>query len=108
VELELRSGRRVTLERLNQLNIYAGLLEGHPHRKMNDGIIEGLLNMAKKDSSNPHLIAPLRRDYHATPGDMQSDRWSRLWDKYAPPILEPALGQLLTIDWESLAEDIEW
>jgi hypothetical protein len=28
-------------------------------------------------------------------------------DDYAPPILEPALGQILSLDWESLATDIE-
>lgn len=29
-------------------------------------------------------------------------------DEYAPPILEPALGQLLSIDWENLATDVEF
>jgi hypothetical protein len=28
-------------------------------------------------------------------------------DEYAPPIQEPALGQILDLDWESLAADIE-
>jgi hypothetical protein len=28
-------------------------------------------------------------------------------DEYALPILEPALGQLLALDWESLATDID-
>jgi hypothetical protein len=28
-------------------------------------------------------------------------------DEYALPILEPALGQLLAVDWESLATDID-
>lgn len=28
-------------------------------------------------------------------------------DEYAPPILEPALGRLLGLDWQRLAEDIE-
>jgi hypothetical protein len=28
-------------------------------------------------------------------------------DEYAPPILEPALSQILNLDWESLAVDVE-
>ena len=28
-------------------------------------------------------------------------------DEYAPPILEPALGQILAVDWDSLAVDID-
>jgi hypothetical protein len=28
-------------------------------------------------------------------------------DEYAPPIQEPALGQILNLDWDSLAADVE-
>ncbi len=146
-ELRLRSGRRITLEHLDQVMTYAGLLEGTPNHESNDRHIEYALEEAGRRGVvgvRPHLIVPPRRDYLRKPGDMQriteqSPHWIPEWlptvqcighfksgvtarnpemhvsvltvvwfqDEYAPPIQEPALGQLLGLDWEALALDIE-
>ena len=145
--LPLRSGRRITLEALDQRMTYAGLLEGTPCRESNDRTIEYALREAERycaAGAKPHLISPPRRDNLRRPGDMQAiAAWARhrvpewlpmvrcigsfkdvikardpardlsvlvvVWfqDEYALPILEPALGQLLAVDWESLATDID-
>jgi hypothetical protein len=145
--LLLRSGRRITLEALDQRMTYAGLLEGTPCRESNDRTIEYALREAERycvAGAKPHLISPLRRDYLRTPGDMQAiaarvphrvPEWlpmvrcigsfkdvvtardstkdlsvlAVLWfqDEYAPPVQEPALSQILNLDWESLAVDVE-
>ena len=145
--LPLRSGRRITLEALDQRMTYAGLLEGTPCRESNDRTIEYALREAERycvAGAKPHLISPPRRDHLRRPGDMQAiTAWARhrvpewlpmvrcigsfkdvvkvhhpdkdlsvlvvVWfqDEYAPPIQELALGQILDLDWESLAVDIE-
>jgi uncharacterized protein (TIGR02996 family) len=145
-ELRLRSGREITLQRLDQVMTYAGLLEGTPNRESNDRHIEYAREEARRRrvAVRPHLIHPPRRDYFRTPGDMQrvrnySPHWVPEWlpvvqcigcfqssvtarnpemhvslltvvwfqDEYALPIQEPALSQLLDLDWESLAVDVE-
>jgi len=76
-ELPLRSGRTITLKRLNQVMTYAGLLEGTPNREMNDRHIEYALREAQEmyvAGFRPHLIPPPRQDYYRTPGDMQRIR----------------------------------
>jgi hypothetical protein len=42
--------------------------------------------------------------------DMHMSTLTVVWfqDEFAMPILEPALGQLLALDWESLATDFEY
>ena len=145
--LPLRSGRRITLEALDQRMTYAGLLEGTPDRGSSDWRIEAALREAERycvAGAKPHLISPPRRDYLRTPGDMQAitagvphhvPEWLPMvrcigsfkdvvtarhldkhlsvlvvvWfqDAYAPPIQEPALSQILNLDWESLAVDVE-
>jgi len=54
---------------------YSGLLEGVPDSRMNDTLIEAVLEDAKAwcpQSAEPHLIAPVRRDFLRVPGDMAS------------------------------------
>jgi uncharacterized protein (TIGR02996 family) len=73
-ELRLRSGRSITLERLDQVMTYAGLLEGTPNHEMNDRHIQYALNDAARRGSTdarPYLIDPKRRDYRRKPGDMK-------------------------------------
>jgi uncharacterized protein (TIGR02996 family) len=73
-ELPLRSGRTITLEALDQVMTYAGLLEGTPDRESNDREIEFALREAYRhcvDGVRPHLIPPPRRDHLREPGDMQ-------------------------------------
>lgn len=48
MELELRLGRKVTLDRLNQWVTYKGVIEGVPNRRINDGYIKGTVQVAKK------------------------------------------------------------
>jgi hypothetical protein len=146
-QLSLRSGRTITLEGLDQRMTYAGLLEGTPDAKWNDGHLERALQEAERHcvhGAKPHLILPPRRDYLREPGDMRQiieefpyriPEWLPMvqcigsfkdvvtardptrdlsvlvvvWfqDEYALPIQQPALGQLLELDWQSLATDID-
>ena len=146
-QVALRSGRTVTLEALDQVMTYAGLLEGTPDAESNDWHIESALRAAERrcvPGARPHLIPPPRRDYLREPGDMRwevercpyrTPEWLPMvqcigsfehvrpvrdpdchlsvlvvvWfqDEYAPPIREPSLGQLLALDWDSLAIDVE-
>jgi uncharacterized protein (TIGR02996 family) len=73
-KLSLRSGRRITLEALDQVMTYAGLLVGVPNREANDRFIEDALRAAERHcvgEARPHLIPPPRRDYFCEPGDME-------------------------------------
>jgi hypothetical protein len=72
-QLGLRSGRTITLEALHQQMTYAGLLEGIPDAESNDRHITRALQEAQTfcvAGAKPALIAPPRRDYLRTPGDM--------------------------------------
>jgi hypothetical protein len=131
-QLLLAGGRRVTLRALRQWHTYWGLLEGTPDQQLNDGRIRDAVENGRQmgQGRQPYLIPPQRRDYYRRPGDMaaiaaQTGRvrewlpavtcvatleevWSELtvvWfqDEFAPPIREPALGELQTLDWGSLA-----
>jgi hypothetical protein len=76
-QIVLRSGRRLTLQSLDQRMTYAGWLEGVPSREWNDRIIEAPLKEAgdgTEDEARPALIAPARRDYLRKPGDMTGHR----------------------------------
>lgn len=56
--LRLRCGRQVTLEALDQVMSYAGLLEGTPDAKCNDWFIQCSLREAERycvDGAKPHL-----------------------------------------------------
>lgn len=66
-ELVLNSGRRVTLQALQQSQTYAGWMEGAPWAEWNDRRVERALRDA---GGRPVLIPPARRDYLRQPGDM--------------------------------------
>jgi hypothetical protein len=66
-ELDLRSGRRVTLQVLQQWMTYGGWMEGVPSAEWNDRKVEGAIREA---GAKPLLIPPVRRDYLRKPGDM--------------------------------------
>jgi len=87
------------------------------------------------EGEKPYLITPPRRDDNREPGDMRRlveanplhiPEWLPaveciaqfqsstsflvvVWyqEDFAPPIQEPALGQLLALDWDSLAIEID-
>lgn len=85
--LSLNCGRAITLEALQQKTTYAGLLEGTPIPRINDSIIEGVLENARNISwagTRPHLVVPPRRDYLRTPGDMSSDRMTPALPQWVP------------------------
>ena len=44
-EIHLNSGRKIVLEEIHQHLTYAGLLEGLPNQRINDGIISELKNI---------------------------------------------------------------
>lgn len=73
--LRLHSGREITLDKLTQSRVYAGLLEGTPSKRSNDQSIRWLLDQIERDPNalgKPYLLEPERRDYFREPGDMQS------------------------------------
>jgi uncharacterized protein (TIGR02996 family) len=131
-QLVLAGGRGVTLRALHQWHTYWGLLEGLPNQSMNDHLIRRAVEEGQQrgQGRQPYLITPPRRDYSQRPGDMAAiaartgrapewlpavtcvatltEVWSELtvvWfqDEYAPPIREPALGELRKLDWGALA-----
>ena len=74
-ELTLDTGRGITLDTFLQRRTYAGLQVGTPNKDSNDQAFEWHLDFARglpDCVGEPHLIPPPRRDYHVTPGDMQS------------------------------------
>ncbi|HLH30013.1 MAG TPA: hypothetical protein VKY31_02345 [Terriglobia bacterium] len=80
-QLMLKSGRRITLDGLQQEMTYAGLLEGTPNAEFNKEIVQTALRKAQTVAFHctPHLIEPTRRDYFRTPGDMSSVRRLPEW-----------------------------
>jgi hypothetical protein len=100
---------------------------------MNDELIHRAVEEGRQrgQGRQSHPIIPPRRDYCRQPGDMAAhaersggvmewlpavtcvatftEGWSSkltvAWfqDEYAPPIQEPALGELRRLDWEALA-----
>ena len=70
-ELELHSGRKVTLQGLRQWMTYAGWMEGVPSTEWNDRMVEGTLREAGERSL---LIPPSRRNYLRKPGDMDGHK----------------------------------
>ena len=73
-EITLQCGRDIILEDLWQQQTYAGLIEGIPFPKINDGNIQRAIDTAKKlceINAKPYLIEPVRRDYLREPGDMK-------------------------------------
>lgn len=70
----MSSGRSIILDRLIQARTYGGMLEGTPNKRLNDESIQWALDDARglrQSVGQPLLIAPDRRDYKVTPGDMQ-------------------------------------
>jgi hypothetical protein len=67
-ELDLQSGRRVTLQALQQSMTYGGWMEGVPSAEWNDRMVEAAVRQA---GTKALLIPPVRRDYLRTPGDME-------------------------------------
>lgn len=71
--ITLESGRTVTVDMLLQSRTYGGLLEGVPDARANEWHVERAMRTALEhcvEGASPHLIAPVRRDYLRTPGDM--------------------------------------
>ncbi|MFJ8435324.1 hypothetical protein ACIQ9P_28915 [Kitasatospora sp. NPDC094019] len=61
-QVVLGSGRSIQLSGLRLAETYDGLLMGYPTREMNDGIVAGAVERAKKDypSAPVHLVEPPR------------------------------------------------
>lgn len=81
-QLLLDSGRPVFLESLYQWTTYAALLEGIPWSEFNDQRVQRGLRIARRhclrdarryrlEALEPYMIAPIRRDYMHSPGDME-------------------------------------
>ena len=143
-QLTLKSGRSITLERLNQIMTYSGLVIGLPSAATNSLMIEWSTRDAQRLSNGAlQLIEPPRRDYFRRAGDMSKiasressgiPEWlpmvtcigsfksfgklrdpkmdmsvlTVMWyqDEFALPILEPALGQILALDWDSASREV--
>ncbi|MES2792522.1 MAG: hypothetical protein V4719_23110 [Planctomycetota bacterium] len=79
-EVKMKSGRQIILEQLDQIQTYAGLIEGVPSSAINDLDIEHAVEVAKNnffEGSLPFLIPPNRRDYLRQSGDMDNVRGVR-------------------------------
>ena len=60
-EIHLNSGRKIVLEEIHQHLTYAGLLEGLPNQRINDGIISELKNIVSDKiygHTTPYIIKP--------------------------------------------------
>ncbi len=71
----LVSGRLISMDELIQFRTNGGLLEGTPDAEANDLYIEWTLDRARKQSienGEPVLIAPDRRNFQKTQGDMDA------------------------------------
>jgi hypothetical protein len=119
----LRSGREIWLAASSHAMAYAGLIEGLPHREMNDSIIARALRDAEgrcltciKGGAKPLLIPPPRSplpqkpDYEPTPEDVQEflqevegGYSKRLLEQYGPPEFLPPWQYLGTFKSAAMA-----
>jgi len=136
--IQLSSGRDIFLAALNQSHTYAGLLEGVPHKEMNQRIVEYALQGARKLwPGTPYLIPPvespiaLGHEYpFGTPasipgiicsarfksfsaardGDMDYSELSFVWFQpaFALPIDEQILAAIGSTDWDAHAMDFQF
>ncbi len=135
-EFILDNGRSIHLIALHQTRAYERLLEGLPTDRMNDGILQGVLESAKEITCSrmAHLISPTRtpvkigRDYpfgkpESLPGikciglfksygticgEGGHSEIALVWFQYcfALPIEPEPLKQLLALDWDRIAYDV--
>ena len=71
-QLTLQSGRKITLQRLDQRMHYADALMGAPNARTNREHIKVALEEAGRFSASeisPHLSPPITRGYRREPGD---------------------------------------
>ena len=59
--ITLRTGREIVLKKVTQWQTYSGLLEGFPHRSLNDRLIKHAKENAKAlfHCKEPYIIAPI-------------------------------------------------
>jgi hypothetical protein len=73
-EITLRSGRKITLERLVLSKTYAGLVEGYPNHDLNRRLIERVVDEERKKTNprhEPYVVPPVESPipyhrYHRT------------------------------------------
>jgi hypothetical protein len=58
--ITLEDGRTIHLRWFQQYQVYAGLLEGHPTREMNERMIRRLFDLAETRTSTPPYLVPPR------------------------------------------------
>lgn len=123
----LHTGRDVTISELHQRHTYAGVLAGKPGERVNQAVIEGLLEDARQYSAegNPQFIWPsavhLAADLppiaciavlHSAalrrPGAEPYSSLTVVWlqDSWALPLPDFVARYVNSIDWEVVAT--EW
>ena len=98
-DLQLASGRRISLRELRQFSVYAGLLEGYPNREMNERIITRLVEEERerwRTGQEPYLIRPDERP-------MTGGEWVN--PRLGPPVSLPSLACVGTFRCSDPARD---
>ncbi len=129
-QIEQENGNFMALESLNQWQTYGGAEVASPIKRVSDYLFKRAVERAEREAGRKlHVIPPTRRNYHYVPGDGERDatgEWITDWlpavtcvgcfgnggarltvvwfqDEFGPPIQEPVLSALLSLDWGSLA-----
>jgi len=133
-DLVLAGAIAVRIIRLDQRLVYAGVIEGVPNRRINQGLVADELRRAAAlcPGARCHLIPPSEKTPYPTKpnavflpsvvcnavleriGRTPNDHscWETLvvvWfqDEFALPIAAPVLDQLQALDWRALAVQTE-
>jgi hypothetical protein len=132
--LTLKTSREVCLVSLRQWNVYAGLLEGLPTRKMNDATIERVRREARERvGHDPFVVEPTQTpidhagrypfgepaslpriacvgDFVSTGRDPTFETTlTVIWfqDEFAFPLDAEVASALAELDWDALAHEHE-
>ena len=134
-DFTLSSGRDIHLTSIDQWEVYSGLLEGLPFRRLNDETVARIADACRvKDGREPYVIAPIQRpiEYRGnypfgeparlpsiacvarfrsnSPARDDEEFYSMLtvvWfqDEFAFPIDGDAEKAIRAVDWGKLAAD---
>jgi hypothetical protein len=135
-DIQMASGRSISLAALNQSRTYEGLLEGVPTDKMNKRHVDSALKKAHELwKQRPYLIPPVEtpikfeREYpfgvpaeipgitcfarfrsHQPVGQGDYSELTLVWfqSEFALPIDEEILVHICAMDWNKHATDYEW
>ena len=136
-DIELFSGRTISLERIQAFYTYSGLLEGLPTKKMNDHTIKNDPSKAKKAMFTTKCVTlnavqtkipyegrwPFGKPYSLPPitcyarfgsspidDEFHGSDLAIVWyqDSFPLPIDEGVIGSIKALDWNELARDFEY